>query len=101
MMPGVDDAVILSEQFLPRIFGNRAKLVVNVGDFSLRVGDGHDGMLVQSRFQFAEFTFGAGTNSAVHSFVERNRSALAMTDTELRLIAAPAKMGLNKTVNTG
>ena len=36
-----------------------------------------------------------------HSFALRSPSALAMTDTELKLIAAPAMMGLSSTPKNG
>jgi hypothetical protein len=36
-----------------------------------------------------------------HSFIFRNRKALAMTETELRLIAAPAMIGLRSTPKNG
>jgi len=36
-----------------------------------------------------------------HSFSRRNRSALVMTDTELKLMAAPAIMGLSSTPKNG
>ena len=55
MKPGIDDAMVLAEQFLAGIFGNLAKLIVDVGNAPARVGDGHDGMGVQGRFQVAQF----------------------------------------------
>ena len=36
-----------------------------------------------------------------HSFTFRSRKALAMTETELRLIAAPAMIGLRSTPKNG
>ncbi len=54
MVTGIDDAMILPQQFLPVIFRNGAKLVVDVGDFALRIGDGDDGVLVQRRLQIAD-----------------------------------------------
>lgn len=36
-----------------------------------------------------------------HSFVRRNRSALVMTETELKLMATPAIMGLSNTPKNG
>jgi hypothetical protein len=36
-----------------------------------------------------------------YSVARRSRSALAMTDTELKAIAAAAKIGLSRTPNTG
>ena len=50
-MARIDDAVILAEQLLARVFGDRAELVVHEGDLSLRIGDGHDGVLVQRGLQ--------------------------------------------------
>ena len=37
----------------------------------------------------------------VHNFAFRNRSALPMTETELRLMAAPAMMGLSSKPKNG
>lgn len=39
--------------------------------------------------------------SPYHSFVFRNRRALLMTETELKLMAAPAMMGLSSTPKNG
>jgi len=36
-----------------------------------------------------------------YSFTDRNRSAFAITETELKLIAAPAIIGLRRTPNSG
>jgi hypothetical protein len=36
-----------------------------------------------------------------HSFTPRSRNALEMTETELKLIAAPAMIGLNSTPKKG
>ena len=40
-------------------------------------------------------------SSSVHNFARRNRRALEMTDTELRLIAAPAIIGLSSRPENG
>jgi hypothetical protein len=47
MMAGIDDAMILPEQFGAGVFRDRAKLVVYVGDPALGIGDRNDGMLVE------------------------------------------------------
>src|SRR5678815_1827380 len=101
MMPGVDNAMVLAEQLRARVFGNRAELVVHVSDFALRVRDSDDGVLVQRRLQLGEFSFRTGTRRAFHNFVERRRRALAITDTELRLMATPARMGLSRIPKKG
>ena len=49
--------MVLPQQFLARVFGNRAELVVQVGDFALRVRDGDDGMLVERRLERGQFGF--------------------------------------------
>jgi len=46
------------------------------------------------------FKYGDGDRRP-HSATRRSRSALPMTDTELRLIAALAMMGLSRRPNTG
>ena len=53
-MARVHKAVILTEQLLARIFGNRAELVVGVSDHSARVGDGDDGVSIKRGFEIAE-----------------------------------------------
>ena len=100
-MAGVDEAMVLSEQLGARVFGNGAEPVVDVGDSALRIRDGDDGVLIERRLQLGEFRFGSVVCGPLHNFVWRSRSALAMTDTELRLMAAPARMGLSRTVNSG
>ena len=40
-------------------------------------------------------------NYFIHNFTFRNRSALVMTETELKLIAMPAIIGLNSTPKNG
>lgn len=47
-----------------------------------------------------KFNEGSGAMNA-HKFTFRNRSALAMTETELKLMAAPAMMGLSSTPKNG
>lgn len=55
MMSGVDDAMILAEKFFARVFRNLAKLVVDVSDVAGGIGDGDNGMRVQSGFDVAQF----------------------------------------------
>ncbi len=47
MVAGVEDAVVLAQEFLARIFADGAELVVHVGDGSLHVSGGDDGVLVE------------------------------------------------------
>ena len=54
MVAGIDDAVVLAEQFFARILRYCAKLVVDEGDLPLRIGDGHDGVFVQRGFEVAD-----------------------------------------------
>ena len=49
MKSGIDDAVVLADQFLARIFRNRAELIVHVSDFPLRIRDRHDRVLIDRR----------------------------------------------------
>ena len=58
METGVDDAVILAQQFLARIFRDRAELVVRVGYRAARIGDGDDGVLVKRRPQVRDLLQG-------------------------------------------
>ena len=58
MKTGIDDAMVLAEQLLARIFGNRAELVVHVGDFPFRVRDGDDGVLIDGRLEIVQFPQG-------------------------------------------
>jgi len=50
----VDDAVVLADQFVARIPGNLAKLVVDISDDPRDVGDRHDRRVVQRAFQVLE-----------------------------------------------
>src|SRR5207249_1838251 len=50
----IDDAVILSDQFLARVLRDRAELVVYESDPALRIGDRHYGMLVERSLQVAD-----------------------------------------------
>ena len=52
-----------------------------------------------SSFHKQRFTFPARIR--FYSFAARKRSALLMTDTELKLMAAAAMIGLNKIPNLG
>ena len=46
--------MVLSEQFFARVFRNLAKLVVDVSNAALRVGDGDDGVRIERRFVLGE-----------------------------------------------
>ena len=50
MMSGIDDAVILPNQFLAGIPADGAELVIDVGDRALDVGDRHNGVLIEGKF---------------------------------------------------
>jgi hypothetical protein len=45
--------------------------------------------------------FGIPAAISSYSFTRRRRSAFVMTETELKLMAAPAKMGLSRTPKSG
>src|SRR5713101_5045726 len=47
MMTGIDDAMVLAEEFFAGIFRNLAELVVDVSDVAGGVGDGDNGMRVE------------------------------------------------------
>ena len=55
MITRADDAVVLPDEFLPRVLGNRAELVVDVSDLPLRIRGGHDRVLVQGGLEVADF----------------------------------------------
>src|SRR6185436_15969218 len=50
----VDDAMVLSQQLLTRVFGDFAELVVDVSDPALRIGNSYDGMSIQRGFVLVE-----------------------------------------------
>ena len=47
VIAGVDDAVVLAQQFFSRILRDRTELVVHERDPAARIGDGHDGVHVE------------------------------------------------------
>ena len=47
VVAGIDDAVVLADQLLHLVFGNRAEFVVGVGDYALGVGDGDEGVFIE------------------------------------------------------
>ena len=49
MHPRIDDAVVLTQQFKPRVATNLAELVVDVSDRPFHIGGRHDGVLIQSK----------------------------------------------------
>src|SRR5260221_6009138 len=55
MVAGVEDAVILADQFILRILTDGAKLVVHVSDRALDVGHGHDGVLIEGELLISQF----------------------------------------------
>src|ERR1700682_2562861 len=44
----INDAMILAEQLVTRVFRNTAELIVDIVDRAARIGDGHDGGLIES-----------------------------------------------------
>src|SRR5579864_4634267 len=71
MVAGVEDAMILANQFLPGVLADGAKLVVHVGNRALDVSHGDDRMLIEGKLLiddifFASFAIGnIGTDSHV------------------------------------
>jgi hypothetical protein len=55
MVAGVENAVIPTDEFFFGVFADRAKLVVHVSNRALDVGDGNDGMLIQSKLLVSQF----------------------------------------------
>jgi hypothetical protein len=55
MVGGVDNAVVLADQFFPGVLGDLAELVVDVGDPASLVGEGDDGRFVQGELQVRQF----------------------------------------------
>src|SRR5947199_372085 len=47
--------MVLAEQFVARIFGNGAELLVDVGDFAARISDRDDGVLIDGCFYVVQF----------------------------------------------
>ena len=47
--------MILAHQFFSRILADGAELVIHIGDSSLHVSSGHDGVLVQSKLLIGKF----------------------------------------------
>ena len=54
MEAGVDDAVVLSQQFFSRILRDRTELVVHERDPAPRIGDGYDRVLVERGSQLGD-----------------------------------------------
>ena len=70
--------MVLSQQFVPRVFADVAKLIIYVGDGSLNVGRGHDGVLIEREFlvgQLLERFFARG-----ETFFDRVLRPLALRD---------------------
>ena len=55
MMAGIDEAVILAQQFFPRILGDGAELVVHISDFPPGIRDGDNRVLIERRLQIVDF----------------------------------------------
>ena len=86
MISGIHDPVVLADQLLARIFGNRAEFVVGVGDDSFGVRDGDEGVLVESGLEIGERRVGllqlAG--ALLHPLFQ---SGVEVADFLLRLLA--------------
>ena len=54
MVGGVDDPVILTEQFFAGVFGDFAELVVDVVDDATLIGDSYDRRFIQSKLDIGE-----------------------------------------------
>ena len=49
MIAGIDNAVVLAQQFFPRVFRDTAKLVIDEIDDSRLIGDRHDRRLIEGK----------------------------------------------------
>ena len=49
MVAGVEDAVVVANQFLFGVLTDGAELFVHIGDGALDIGDGHNSMLIESK----------------------------------------------------
>jgi hypothetical protein len=54
MQAGVDDAVILTKQFVTPVAGNLAELVVDVRDLARDIGRRDDSRVIERSFQIGE-----------------------------------------------
>src|SRR5580704_6506167 len=54
VVAGVQNAMILANQFILRILTDGAELIVHIRDGALDVGNRHDGMLIQSELLIGE-----------------------------------------------
>jgi hypothetical protein len=55
MVGGVDNAVVMADEFFPGVLGDLAELVIDVGDPASLVGEGDDGRFVQGELQVGQF----------------------------------------------
>jgi hypothetical protein len=60
VVAGVEEAVVLAEEFFAGVAGDPAEAVVGVGDAAAGVGDGDDRVLVDGEFVEFEFAVGGG-----------------------------------------
>ena len=56
--PGVDDAMVHSDQFFAAVLRDGTELFIHKSDGSPPVGPGHNAMLIQRRFQIFQFLQG-------------------------------------------
>ena len=92
VVAGVEDAVILADQFIPGILTDGAELVVHVSNCAVDVGDGHDGMLIEGEFlmgQILESSFTGGK-----AFDQRIFSQLAFRDVARDFGESPELSGI-------
>ena len=90
MITGINNTMILPDQFLTGVFGDGAELVVDVGDATLGIGDGHDGVLVEGRLlgmDLAEELVEGVGQQADRRRVDRH-DADAVMDVEARRLGA-------------
>ena len=55
MGPGIDDPVVLADQFFTGVTTDVAEAVVGILDGAGRIGDADDGVLVQGKFLIGQF----------------------------------------------
>jgi len=55
VMTGVEDAVILADQFILGILADGAEFIVHVRNSALDIGHRHDGVLIQSELLVGQF----------------------------------------------
>ena len=84
MVTGVDDPVVLPDQLLAGIFRNLAELVIHIGDASLGIRRGHDGMRIERLFLVLQdlFRFPPGRDIADQAIVRNQSAPLVMMEND-------------------